>query len=271
MINYIVYSKDRASQLDLLLRSIDKYGNGQIGCHIIYKSSDDKFAAGYRKLFEQSESYKCLLSKIVETDFRNDTLHVVMMNPCKLFGFFTDDTVLFKPLPLNEEDILELMSEQRCYSFSLRNGINTELQCHYQPIYERLQLVYNKDNIIMWDTSKHPYDTDFGRPMSIDGNFFIYGELLRSLVEFPWNCPRTLDGINTDYIRPNMMAFRHSVAVNIPVNLTAGGYADNWGHFYQYSLEDMNDKFLANKIIDLDRLNCSKIESSHQERELFFI
>lgn len=268
MINYIIHSKDRACQLDLLLQSIEKYGNDQIACAVIYKATTPAFDDGYNKLFENCS--KSLLLARREQNFRDDTLDLLIYSPSRLFGFFTDDTVLFRPLRYTSNELYDLMVEQKCKSFSLRNGLNTELQCHYQPIYEKLELLYNKDGIIKWDTSKYRYDRDFGRPMSIDGNFFTYNELVPTLIEFPWKCPRTLDGVNTDYIRPYMMAFDHSIAVNLPLNLTAGGYADNWGHFYQYSLEELNQRFLDGQRIDLDKIDFSNVVSSHQERELFF-
>jgi len=271
MINYIIYSKDRASQLDLLLRSIDKYAKGKIDCHVIYRASNVLFMEAYDKLFAGSRQYGCLRAKGYETDFRDNTLHVVTVNPCKLFGFFTDDTVLFKPFSLTENDILEEMNAQNCYAFSLRSGLNITKQCHYRDEgYVHPKIVVQDDDLFMWDTSKHSYATNNGRPMSIDGNFFTYDELLKSLVEFPWNCPRTLDGIDVKYIGPYMMSFKHSIAVNIPVNLTAGGYADNWGHFHQYSLECLNDKFLEGHPIDLESLKFDDIHMSHHELELVF-
>lgn len=271
IIKYVIYSKDRASQLDLLLRSIDKFAPGKIEAHVIYKSTNSDFQSGYNLV--NNHKYDCLKEMLFERDFREDTLRVTGLFPQenKLIGFLTDDSVFYSPFPREIDEVYQLMIDHNCNSFSLRNGLNTDLQCHYKEVFTKPRdFLYSKDGVYMWDTSKHGYDCDYGRPVSIDGNFFMGLSLITSLLSYPWNCPRTLDGIDISLIGPRMMCFDKSVVVNMPVNLTAGGYADNWGHHYQYSLEMLNDLFLQGSVIDLDKIDFSNIISSHQERELFF-
>lgn len=271
-INYIIFSKDRACQLDLLLRSIDRFCNNYINCYVIYKATTPEYQAGYSKLINNTPNYLCLKSILPENDFRTDTIKTVYNNLSDLFGFLTDDSVFYKNFELSPQEIFKKMRAKKCFSFSLRSGFNINKQCHYRDEgYIHPYILFEDDNIIMWDTSKYSYATNNGRPMSIDGNFFTYDELWRSLHEFSWNCPRTLDGINTTYIKPNVMSFKHSIIVNIPVNLTVGGYADNWGHFYRYSLDDLNNRFIEGKIIDLDSICSNNIYMSHHELELKLI
>ena len=271
MINYIIYSKDRACQLDLLLRSIDKFADGKIGCTVLCKTSNSDFVEGYKKL--SKNKYRCLKSLIPEMNYRYDTLLLIKDNQSELFGFFTDDTVLYRPFEIDTDEIYQTMKDNKCYSFSLRSGLNITEQCHYrQEGYIKPEYIYNKDNLLIWDTTKHSYGTNNGRPMSIDGNFFTYEELYKTLTKYDFKCPRTLDGIDTFYIRPNMMSFKESIAVNLPVNLSAdGNIPDNFSHFYHFSLESLNKQFLEGKVIDLDNLDFSNIHMSHHELEFKFI
>lgn len=270
MINYLIYSKDRASQLDLLLRSIDKYATN-INTIILYKTSNNDFQLGYNKLIAQCDKYHSAPTIIPESDFRRDTIELVKNHPCELFGLLTDDSIFYRDLRYTSNELFQLMLVNNCHSFSFRNGLNTKLQCHYQPIYSELECSHINNDIIMWDTSRYSYGTDFGRPVSIDGNIFNYNNLLKTLTEFEWQCPRTLDGVNTKYLGPKMMAFNHSIVVNLPWNLTVGGNADNWGKYYSYSLVELNDRWLKGQKIDLDSIDCSNIISSHQERKLCFV
>ena len=51
--NIIIFSKDRACQLDLFLRSLKKYFKEfeELNFNILYTYSNDKFKIGYDKLF----------------------------------------------------------------------------------------------------------------------------------------------------------------------------------------------------------------------------
>jgi hypothetical protein len=269
MIHYIIYSKNRAAQLDLLLQSIDKFTHNLIICSIIYLATTPNFLSGYNHIFKNYD-YKCVKQICLQNNFKQDAIDLIQDSQEKLIGFFTDDTVVYKNIPYMPEELFNIMQDWFCNSFSLRNGFNTEEQCHYEKYFTPLKTIKEYNGFIMWDTSQYSYGTDFGRPISIDGNFFVRDVILPMLINGNWNDPRSLDGLPIDPLGKNMMAFRHSVAVNIPVNLACDGYTDNWGRFIRQSLESLNTECLQGKRIDLDSIDFSNICSSHQELELKF-
>lgn len=265
MIRYIIFSKNRASQLDLLLRSIDKFCSG-VQVDVLYCWSNEEFKNGYEILFKKQ--YRCLGNMYVENSFRNQTIQLIENSTEEFVGFLTDDSIFFNPL--NAHDIIEEMRLENIKTFSPRNGLNTKYANYWtDQVLEPLQLKYSTDKFIVWDFTTRCYGTGYGRPVSLDGNFHDRQTLLKAVLNERWNNPRELDGISVAYFKPYMMSYHNSVLVNISVNLVFGGYADNWGKRYICSVETLNDRFLNNRPIKIDGvLNQIKPIATHTEVEL---
>jgi hypothetical protein len=60
-----------------------------------------------------------------------------------------------------------------------------------------------------------------------------------------------------------MRSFKHSIAVNIPVNGMSG--VTRHGEAHPYTLEELNNKYLAEQVIDLDFIMQNQIFGCHQE------
>ncbi len=71
MINGIVFSKDRAAQLDLLLKSISKNAKDVFQLKVIYASSEISFEKGYEKLIDKHPEVKWMKES---TNFKNDVM-----------------------------------------------------------------------------------------------------------------------------------------------------------------------------------------------------
>ena len=59
MLRVIIPSKDRPAQLDLLLRSIKRFSLdwSDNSIFILYRTTTDEFAAGYKKLMEEHPQF----------------------------------------------------------------------------------------------------------------------------------------------------------------------------------------------------------------------
>lgn len=268
MIHYIIYSKNRAAQLDLLLQSIDKLAN-LITVSVIYTATSDRFWNGYQYMFKGYQ-YDCLHAIKAQQDFKQDAIDILQETDTPLIGFLTDDTVFYRYMPYSADFYHDVMYRKNCNTFSLRNGYNTQHQCHFERKWLDLKPHWEEDDLIMWDTSQYDYDTDFGRPISIDGNFFMRDAFMPMLIKEHWNDPRSLDGLNPAPLGTNMMSFKESVVVNIPVNLACNGYANNWGRFSVHTLGDLNDALLEGKRLSLEKMDFSNVWSSHLELELHY-
>ena len=100
MINLIIWSKDRAAQLHLLLESLDRNLPDSFITSVIYTYSSPEFKAGYDRIQDEFDANRVGL--VLETDLREQTLSLIDDKSFDLVAFSTDDTVIYKkhdPLP----------------------------------------------------------------------------------------------------------------------------------------------------------------------------
>src|SRR5438034_6463159 len=93
----IVFSKDRAMQLDACLRSIEAFAPYSGRVLIIYRATTPAFEAGYRSIELSSTA-----DLIEETsEFRQDVLAAVRSDTTGYVVFHTDDDIFFRrPRPV---------------------------------------------------------------------------------------------------------------------------------------------------------------------------
>ena len=118
MINSIIFSKDRACQLEALIRSFETNGCIRFKHHIIYTYSNNDFKKGYDKLINESKHKKDYFVFIKEADLKTDMLKV--MNT-EFTALFVDDQIMFKPMPNID---LSLLGENEVFSLRLGRNIS---------------------------------------------------------------------------------------------------------------------------------------------------
>lgn len=272
MVRLIVWSKDRACQLQLLLESIKEYADGLFKTHIIWTASDIQYRRGYHRLMQWCAKHMPSAYFIAEKDFREDTLKVMRDNPIGHVAFSTDDTVLFKPFPINGAPLLDFLPLNGGEVFSLRLGFNTLMQnCHtgqYQP---PLSHFYKNDVVVNWDSRFYHPNDNYGYPFGLDMHIYKTKEMLERMEKLAWNTSNQLESslYNLRDQTPFMTAFHHSVAVNIPMNnLSTVTVA---GQDYAYSNEELNELYLKEQVINLKAISREKFIGAHQEVKLEFI
>src|SRR5687768_15316372 len=118
MIDLFIPSKDRASQLDLLIRSMSK--NAPVFRPLIlWKGSDEEYRQGYKKLQEKRIYRPCMF--LEETNLMGDFHEMLSESKNSLVCICTDDTVFYRKANLAKND-LELMFKDEslsCFSFRL--------------------------------------------------------------------------------------------------------------------------------------------------------
>ena len=128
----IIFSYNRAMQLDALLTSIAFYWKyPDIKIHVLYNASDDNFNNGYERLkklysavtFTQENTlsystysfaemtnyfnlkllYLCPHLRGRKSDFRKQLIHILKDSDDRLTMFLTDDSIFFRPVELSHE------------------------------------------------------------------------------------------------------------------------------------------------------------------------
>lgn len=265
MINAVVFSKDRAMQLRLLLDSIKKNAEGIFKISVIYTFSSDGFGRGYEKLI--SETVGDGISWIRESNFKQDVLKALdsgMEHTC----FFTDDDVMFGQV--SESEMVGALSDQDVLCFSMRLGKNTNF-CYTMNAENKLLEAEEIGGTIKFDWSMH--GTDYGYPLSVDGHVFRTNEITKMTKGIPFSNPNTYEAnlqMFRSHPRRKMVAYVRSALVGVPANKVQSVFENRSGEKYGFSVSELNDRYVSGEFIDYDGIDFSEIRGCHQEIEYQF-
>jgi len=262
-INIVVFSKDRAMQLELFLRSFNHYVKhaDRYRIHVLFTWSDDDYGKGYWEL-------ACELSPniVFHTDlnFKEDLLDLIdSSNPYTVF--FVDDDFFKNDFDFYDEQMNIFESDKRILCRSLRLG--KDLHYCYSKRKPMQQPTFSANNTFNWRTAQH----DFGYPMSLDGHIFRTAEILPMLQTLDYQNPNTLEcqlAKAKNQLGELMICYSNSIIMNNPINKVQT-YNNNWHG--NVGAKELNDLFLKGLIIDLTAFDGYKNVSAHQELKLNFI
>ena len=179
MLNLLIWSKDRACQLDLLLQSLPA-GLFNLA-YVVYKTSTKEYQDGYCKLLDQN--FDTNLELKPETDFQKDTTEFIRhtANAGNMLCVSTDDTVFFADCPISSERICNLLEDKRTATFSFRYGFNTIVQnCHNGEIQPHLDYHEDEGDHIVWNSLHYHPLSNYGYPFGLDAHCYD-PELLHTL------------------------------------------------------------------------------------------
>ena len=227
--NVIIFSKDRAAQLDLLLRSMPDFDE----VYVIYTSSHYKYAYAYEQIEPRDGVFM-----IAEVDFKDDVLWYAD-SPNEYTMFLTDDDVFINRMP----KIPPLPENVACLSLRLNPHMR---YCYTLNRSQKAPKFGTNGNIWDWRMA----DADYGYPMSLDGHIFRTEDILPLLEKLDYENPNTLEGqlARCPIRRPMMMCFDKSVIVNNPVNRVQSAVPNRHGDI---AADWLNEQFLAGKRIKL--------------------
>lgn len=273
MINAIIYSKDRAAQLHLLLDSIFDNAPGIFNINILYTFSNDEFKQGYDRLINRMSMGRGEIKWILETDFRKQNIDLIKSD-YEYTCFFTDDDIIYEKF--DEKIITDVMEQDsEIFCFSLRLGKNIKV-CYTMKSDNILVPLYEDDKIVKWNWSVHYLD--FGYPLSVDGHIFRTHEISKLSGKVSYINPNTFEAALQafdSYPRENMAAFIHSKLVNTPSNIVQQVYPNRQGEKFGITAKELNDKYLKGTRIDSHQMlhysdSFKNVIGCHQEIELIF-
>ena len=245
MINVIVFSKDRACQLDLFLRSYHlMIGNPQPTCLI--RSTTERYQQGYDLLRSRFPSARY----IPGVDLKTDILSTV--DPSKpLTVFFCDDCIINRPFRFDSLECDYFLSHAKilCYSLRLFPNVRRAYTDGGRPLASpRL------DDHLCYEW--RGCDNDWGYPMSVDSHVFRTADILPQLRAIPYSSPTSLESQLTHNPLPMslMMVVAEQIAYNIPQNTTQTEWDGNREVPRGLPLVELNTAYLDGWEINLDPL-----------------
>ncbi len=258
LLNVIIFSKDRAAQLDALLRSIREQVEGweqRSLWSVIFAASAPQFSRGYEIVCAEHRSAALefidersrtggFKSIVVETMQRQ---HQANAAPWSMF--LVDDMIFKAPWPLDGgKPMRRLKADQKILCLSLRMCARYDY-CYAEnrPVKPPFMAFFGS-----WNWLKA--SGDWGYPMSLDGHIFRYDEILPLVQQIEFNTPNTFEAeLNCHRIkaRPLMACYAESVVVNLPVNCVQHDFKNRAGEEHGISAEELNAAFLGGKRISL--------------------
>lgn len=221
-IQIIIFSFNRAMQLDALLSSISKYIDKDL-CErvsVIYNTSSSEYEEGYqllkarydciflkeKQLIHKSYPFDCYMSlfnwkKLVRnpkarqqhTNFRELTLQCLSeTDAADLTMFLTDDSIFIQHVKLKDEWLRRVCDNPSKIQLSLRLG----KQFDVQPLQGKEQ-----DGLMSWKYSDNPQNTNWGYRFSVDAHLYQTQDLKRVLSKCIFTNPSFLEGFVQDYAR----------------------------------------------------------------------
>lgn len=273
MMNIIIYSKNRAMQLDACLRSLKKhfkdYNSVKKNVTVIYVASDEAYKQGYDKCSEEHSE----VTFRKQTTFRVDTLESIDHD--NDYTMFLVDDILFKgDFSVTDDAFKMVRNNDQMLALSLRLSPD-KTYCYATDSNMRAPdwLRRVKGKFAAW--RYHGCDGDWGYGLSLDGNVYNTKFIVPMLNRIDFHNPNELEAnLNhpqiTAGITPLVMCCYEddSKLFNVPANRVQ----DTFNNRYEksYSAKELNDKFLEGKRISLDSISGMRNISVHYPIEYEF-
>jgi len=258
----LIFSCDRPLQLYACLESIHHYMSGFETVSVLYRSSQEKFAAGYKKVKAAFPSVRFISqSSNYKKDFKPLLMEAVFSSPSKYILFGVDDIVVKDFTDI--KDCMNWMEKTNAYGFYLRFGKHISY-CYQigkeQPVPSSVPL---GGQVYAWSLDQGV--ADWGFPNSLDMTLYRKEDLKKSFKELKFNTPNSLEFCWANQCRPKEaigLYFESSKIVNIPFNVVS---RTGNPHMNYSSPEELLAKFEEGLKMDIRPLYKIENSSPHFE------
>lgn len=290
----IVFSKDRALQLDAALRSffLNCLDPDNISLRVIYTASSDLFLGQYKdlRLAYSENSHVCFIQ---QKNFEQDVYSAFDVAGSRLIRlvenisaprrfkhalhkfvlFLVDDNIFIRKLRLSEI-IQALEQEKNALGFSLQMGTNINY-CYPLDI----SLKFPNTILIFNDVIKYRWpDAGDGLnyPLEVSSSIYRINEISNLLVKLHFTNPNTLEAQMAakanEYCvsHPYLLCYKYSVTFCNPVNKVQDIYDNKAGDDPVYSADHLAQLFNDGYRIDIQKYQNMVPRSCHQEVEIIF-
>jgi hypothetical protein len=257
-LDVLVFSKDRACQLDLLLRSIKRSLTEWRECriHVLYTFSARRFERGYAATISRHPEFAWICELDEEERFRELVLSFVGGNDH--IAFLVDDDVLKAPVSIGETEFQRFLVDDSIVCVSLRLCP----QIDHSYALDRTIAVPRFEHGTIWNWTQA--DGEWGYPMSLDGHVFRSRELLPLLQRLDFANPNTLELAlaNQPLPQPRAICFPTAKLVNFPFNRIQQTFPNrNMG----IDREWLNQQFLNGRRLSLSMVSGLRNRTVHHD------
>lgn len=274
MISALVFSKNRALQLDLLLNSIKQNFKQCAEIFVLFKT-DDKHKESY-KILQKEHKY---VTFVEQKDFYSDIVNIISDAKYDSTVMFTDDDIVYRKIDIHP-NILQQLQNNNFACFSLRLGMNiTKRQIGTIFVDELRPIFGNNNGAMMWNRTEYSPFSYFGYPLSVDGHIFstiklynIFADIEHSYKRYSFlETPNKLETLLQRFffeIGHVMVCDRNSSVVNSPNNRVQEEYQNRAGDKHSYCEDHLLQLYMTGKRINLQDLDFSEVNCPHTEIKL---
>ncbi len=259
---FIIFSKDRPTQLNLLLESLNINVEGSYVVKVLYATSDFSYKIAYTEL-EKIHSFNDNISFYEEQkSFKSSLISIISVVKSSRVFFLVDDIIFKEKINLSTLDSINTFK----YVFSLRNGVNLNYSYVVQKKQSLPSFVKYNDELLSWKINEG--ELDWSYPLSVDGHLFSFNEVNFWVRYLEYNAPNTFEMkmqiFNFIYKKKLGLCFNKSIIFNNPCNKVQSEVNNLHGSVHQEKLlEFWNQGFKIN----YNTLNKYNNRSVHEEVE----
>jgi hypothetical protein len=263
----IIFSKNRAAQLDLLLNSIRRNVIAFDDISVLWAATDEDYKKGYLEC--EAEHPKVSFRRQKTYEFEKQ-VHALLRKAGDHVAFLCDDDVFYRPFYETEPgEILTEHPDVLCVSYRL--GLNTTF-CYPMNAEQTVPKMAPHKGIYFWQWKGKEFD--WGYPGSLDGHVFRRSHLHALISTGSFSAPNQLEDLLSmacrDAVIPRMACYKESVLVGIPVNIVNTTHRNRHGEVFGRDTKDLNDRYLKGARLRPRRMKFENINAAHQEVRLAF-
>lgn len=258
----VIFSKDRACQLDALLRSMDRYFQIDHRTTVLYTATTKDYFRGYGILQDTNPG----VAFIKEQHFKEDLVNALQSAAHEhLHLMFLVDDIIFIRSYIGGDNLDAFTHDESILTLSLRLGENITY-CHPRDI-ETVPHDFSDSNMWYWQEAHTGY---WNYPMSLDGHIFRSSDIVNLVKKLDFHNPNTLEALLAQNAlqKPLMLAEKEPYLVNLALNRVQDIFSNPHGSI---STEQLNSEFLNGEKINIDTIVQGKYTSCHVTPEIHFI
>lgn len=242
MINLIIFSKDRACQLDSLLRSIKEKMKFEYSISVLFDYSNEEYKYGYDILIKRHGS----VSFVKETNFYDDTLSVSLNEKYTCFLWLVDDCIMKNEF-IHDSTLERFLNDDDIGVYNLRLTPTVSFMTDWDDDVARSFPEFGSDNTWEW---RKAIDTDWSYPMTMDGHMYKTKDMIPYLNSLTFGPPPSMDSTmhQKPLNHPLMICNSQQKILGIVPNRVQTGSPNRHGYV---TTKEMNDLWLIGKQIDL--------------------
>jgi hypothetical protein len=261
MTDLLIFSKDRACQLECLLHSIsDNFKDIIPTANILYKSSSELYKTGYDILQKQYPMFKW----IPETSFLQDVRKILNDFKNETCMFFSDDEIVINDCSDVYSFVPALTKNKdkfHCLSLRMHPKIDFTYTWKLPSPSPKLIKLKVKDseklltNLFAWEWKKIDTRLDWGFPSCVNSHIYLtemYRQYINTLEFKSLNNLEILYHFQREKFKDLVMCFDKAKTVSVANNITQEGFSYT-GNNKEFSVEVLNQKFLDNWRIDVKK------------------